>query len=121
MATEAQQDRFRADLGDADESAFSDAVIDDIFTCAIADAIIADDALIFVDAKIIGVRQLIAQAVKRVDYTKGESSAKLSQRVKGLRDMLKDFQGERTSLLKSLSSPIRQLGVRKKPRNKSIP
>ena len=120
-ATEAQKDMFRADLGDTDESVFSDTEIDTIWDRATAAASAANDDLIFIGAKIIGVKQLIAQAAKRVTYKSGQSSANLSDYTKHLKDMLKELQAEQDSIKKRLSSPIRQLGVRRIPRDKSVP
>lgn len=121
MATEAEQDMFRADLGDADESAFSDAQIDTIWERATAAASVSDDDLIFVIAKLIGIKQLMMQAAKRVTYKSGESSANLSDYFKHLKDLKKDLEAEQASLEKGLQSPIRLLGVNRIPREKSVP
>lgn len=120
-ATSDQQDMFRADLGDTDESAFSDTEINTIWDRATAAASVADDALIFIEAKLIGIDQLLMQAAKRVTNKKGESSSNLSDYFKHLKEMKKDLQAERDSILKGVSSPIRPLGVRRIPRDKSVP
>lgn len=118
MATETQRDDFRVDLGDTGDG-FTDPEIDRLF--ARAEAVYSDAALIYAYAKVLGARQLYAQAIKRVTYKQGDSTENLSDIAKGLKQLEQMYQGELDDLVNSKSSPVKLMGMKTKTRSKSVP
>jgi hypothetical protein len=91
VATQAQADRLRADVG-ATVTSLPDADVDAIFTEAAE--IYSDVASQTAYTRIIAIRRLLASSAKLTDYTQNESRESMSQIFKHLRDLLAFWQGE---------------------------
>lgn len=88
MATVTQRTRFRNDIGDSLTSpAFSDAEIDDLYTRA-TEQNITDTESVETFTRWKGYEQLLANAAKRASYMQNQSSERLSDIFKHLKDML---------------------------------
>lgn len=116
MATEAQRNYFRDDLGlDHDETVFTDEAIDDLYTRAAEKH--SDDELIEAYARVLGCRQGVAKAATLTDYDQGDSSEKLSQVFKQLAALLKLYEAAYTALLAASSTrpPVRMGALKAVP------
>lgn len=83
MATVAQREQFRLDLGVAnDETVFTNAEVDALYARAEAKHTAGEAADAY--ALLLGVRRLRAKAVTLADYEQGDSAEKLNQVYKNL-------------------------------------
>jgi hypothetical protein len=110
MPTELQRERLRADL-DADESALTDADVDDAFARAEAEYA-SNTHAVEASVRIVAIHQLLSGAAKRVDSRQNASSEQASQ----LFDHLLRLRTIYVSALHSaLGSGVQWGGLRRKP------
>lgn len=110
MATDLQRERLRADLS-ADDDALSDAEIDDAYTRA-SDQYGNNTAAVEASARVLVIRQLIAGAAKRADYTQNQSSERRSQVFDHLLALRAIYEGD---LQAALDTTVEWGGLRRKP------
>jgi hypothetical protein len=110
MPTEIQRERLRADL-DADESALTDAEIDDAFARA-TEQYRDNSFAVEASARVIAIGQLLAGASKRADYAQNESSERRSQVFDHLLRLREIYESD---LRAALDSAVQFGGIRRKP------
>lgn len=97
VATQQQADRFRNDLG-ANEAAFGDPEIDELFSMAkeLNGDTTSHRSELY--ARVTGMRRLLAQASKLTTYSQDASSQNLSDIFKNLQSMLAMYTVEMNGL-----------------------
>ena len=121
-ATETQIARFRRYFNDTDEAVFDDDEINDIFD-EVAEYVTGNDRLTMVEAKIMGVDNLLMDAAKRVSYKKNATTENESDIFKHLKQMRDLLVADRASLeTLAAGSAIRMAKTKVVPaRKKDVP
>jgi len=100
---------------------FTDGEIDVLFTRATSLAAVSNSELIFAEARLMGVRQIIAQAAKRVSYKQGDSTENLSDLLKNYQVLLSIYTQERDDLLNAVRPTMKLVGLRVKNPRQTTP
>lgn len=108
--TEFQRRRFRMAIGVLDADQYSDTNIEDCFTVANATYPDGSTDLIFAQAVITGIEDLMALAAQRVDYRQNESSFSDSDLAKNYEMLLKHWTKKRDEALVAINQTVSSVG-----------
>lgn len=113
MATAAQRDRLRRDVG-ANSTALSDDDADDLFEEA--GELYTDGATITAYTRVLALQGILASSAKLTSYKQNESTENLSDIFKHLKELLKLWEDKTTDAVGAAGSGAARFGgIRRKP------
>lgn len=113
MATQAEINRLRRDVG-ANEASLFDAEANDLFTEA-AESYTAGTAAYYAHARVLAIQGLLASSAKLTTYRQNQSSENKSDVFTHLSKLLVYWKNETASAIASESGTARFGGLRRRP------